>query len=178
LGHEAFSIAVIYSIVANAARESLTGHPLFIRWARLMGEEKQWLSDPRFADDLKRGEHGPIISERMARWCAERTTEEALNTLGKAMIPAGPVLSPQQALDHPHIRAAGFLQDVDYPGLPKAAPVSRAAVRLSETPGEIATRPPTLSEHTDVVLAELGYDAAAIAALRESGRFKGCVKRQ
>jgi crotonobetainyl-CoA:carnitine CoA-transferase CaiB-like acyl-CoA transferase len=31
------------------------------------------------------------------------------------MIPAGPVLSPQQALDHPHIRAAGFLQDVDYP---------------------------------------------------------------
>jgi crotonobetainyl-CoA:carnitine CoA-transferase CaiB-like acyl-CoA transferase len=79
------------------------------------------------------------------------------------------VLSPQQALDHPHIRAAGFMQDVDYPGLPKSAPVARAAVRLSETPGEIATRPPTLGEHTDVVLAELGYDAAEIAALREGG---------
>ena len=103
----------------------------------------------------------------MARWCAERTSEEALDTLGKAMIPAGPVLSPQQALDHPHIRAAGFLQDVDYPGLPKPAPTARAAVRLSETPGEIVTRPPTLGEHTDMVLTELGYDAAAIAALRE-----------
>jgi crotonobetainyl-CoA:carnitine CoA-transferase CaiB-like acyl-CoA transferase len=108
-----------------------------------------------------------VISERMARWCAERSSQEALDTLGKAMIPAGPVLSPQEALEHPHIRAAGFLQDVDYPGLPKPAPTARAAVRLSETPGAIVTRPPTLGEHTDLVLAELGYDAAAIAALRE-----------
>src|SRR5204863_850463 len=144
----------------------VTGHPLFIRWARLMGEEKQWLGDPRFADDLKRGDHGPIVSARMARWCAERTTEEALDTLGKAMIPAGPVLSPQQALDHPHIRAAGFLQDVDYPGLPKSAPVARAAVRLSTTPGEIATRPPALGGHPGVGLAELRYVKAALARWR------------
>ena len=75
----------------------------------------------------------------------------------------------ERLIDHPHIRAAGFLQAVDYPGLPKSAPVARAAVRLSETPGEIAVRPPTLGEHTDVVLAELGYDAAEIAALREGG---------
>ena len=59
--------------------------------------------------------------------------------------------------------------DVDYPGLPKPAPVVRAAVRLSETPGEIVTRPPMLGEHTDLVLAELGHDTAAIAALRQSG---------
>ena len=147
----------------------VTGHPLFVRWARLMGEEDQWLNDPRFADDLKRGDNGPVISERMARWCAERTTQEAVDTLGGAKIPAGPVLSPQQALDHPHIRAAGFMQDVDYPGLPIPAPVARAAVRLSETPGEIVARPPMLGEHTDLVLAELGYDTAAIAALRQSG---------
>jgi crotonobetainyl-CoA:carnitine CoA-transferase CaiB-like acyl-CoA transferase len=59
------------------------------------------------------------------------------------------------------------MQDVDYPGLPIPAPVVRAAVRLSETPGEIVARPPMLGEHTDLVLAEL--DTAAIAALRESG---------
>ncbi len=105
----------------------------------------------------------------MARWCAERTTQEAVDTLGQAMIPTGPVLSPQQALEHPHIRAAGFMQDVDYPGLPKPAPTVRAAVRLSETPGEIVSRPPTLGEHTDRVLGELGYDAEAIAALRNNG---------
>ena len=60
------------------------------------------------------------------------------------------------------------MKDIDYPGLPNPAPVARAAVRLSETPGEISTRPPTLGEHTDLVLADLGYDSAAIAALREN----------
>ena len=146
----------------------VTGQPLFVRWARLMGEE-HWLTDPRFADDLKRGENGAVVSERMARWCAERTTDEAVETLGKAQIPTGPVLSPQQALDHPHIRAAGFLQEIDYPGLPRPAPLARAAVKLSRTPGSIEARPPTLGEHTDIVLGALGYDAAAIAALRKEG---------
>jgi crotonobetainyl-CoA:carnitine CoA-transferase CaiB-like acyl-CoA transferase len=146
----------------------VTGQPLFVRWTKLMGEDS-WLNDPRFSDDIKRGDNGPLISQRMARWCAERTTQEAVDTLGRAQIPAGPVLSPQQALDHPHIRAAGFMTSVDYPGLPNPAPVARAAVRLSQTPGGIVTRPPTLGEHTDLVLGELGYDAASIAALRKAG---------
>ena len=147
----------------------VTGQPLFVRWARLMGEEDMWLNDPRFSNDIRRGDNGPVISERMARWCAERTTQEAVDTLAAAYIPAAPVLSPQQALDHPHIRATGFLTNVDYPGLPNPAPVARAAVRLSQTPGEIASRPPILGEHTDLVLGELGYDAAAIAAMRKAG---------
>jgi crotonobetainyl-CoA:carnitine CoA-transferase CaiB-like acyl-CoA transferase len=147
----------------------VTGHPLFIRWARLMGEADHWLNDPRFADDLKRGDNGPVISERMARWCAERTTQEAVDTLGNAMIPAGPVLSPQQALEHPHIRATGFMQDVDYPGLPKPAPDSARRGAAVGDPRRNRVAPPTLGEHTDRVLADLGYDAEAIAALRRGG---------
>ena len=54
------------------------------------------------------------------------------------------------------------MQDVDYPGLPKSAPTARAAVRLSETSGEIARRPPTLGEHTDGVLAEVASDAGVV----------------
>lgn len=146
----------------------VTGQPLFDRWAKLMGEE-HWLTDPRFADDLKRGENGAVVSERMSRWCAERTTNEAVDTLAGAKIPAAPVLSPQQALDHPHVKAGGFLREIDYPGLPRPAPVSRAALKLSRTPGEIHSRAPLLGEHTEEVLGALGYDDASIAALREKG---------
>jgi crotonobetainyl-CoA:carnitine CoA-transferase CaiB-like acyl-CoA transferase len=142
------------------------GQPLYERWARLMGED-HWLTDPRFKDDISRGDNATAISERMSRWCAERTSDDALEILGKAMIPGGRVLKPQQALDDPHVKAMQFLQDVDYPGLPKPAPIARVPVRLSDTPGSIRHRAPTLSEHTDSILGELGYDAAAIADLRE-----------
>jgi len=143
------------------------GQPLFERWARLMGEE-HWLTDPRFQDDISRGDHGAVISERMARWCAERTTAECLAELDEARLPAGPVLSPQQALDHEHVQAMRFMLPVDYPGLPKPAPVADTPIRLSETPGGIRHRAPVLGEHTDEVLSEIGYDDDAIAALRDA----------
>ena len=141
------------------------GNPMFRRWARLMGEE-HWLTDPRFKDDQGRGDHGDIISKRMAQWTTERTTAEALAELEKAKIPAGPLYSPQQALEDAHIRAAGLLHDTDYPGLPRPAPLAPTPVDLSETPGRFAHRAPMLGEHTDVILAELGYSKAAIDALR------------
>ena len=75
----------------------------------------------------------------------------------------------QQAIDDAHIKAMGFLHPVDYPGLPAAAPLIGTPFNLSRTPGTIRSRPPLLGEHTDAVLAELGYDAAAIAALRAQG---------
>lgn len=144
------------------------GQPLFERWARLMGEE-HWLSDPRFTDDISRGNHGELISERMARWCETRTTEACLAELDAARLPAGPVYSPQQALDDEHVRAMKFMLPVDYPGLPKPAPVADTPVRLSATPGGIRLRAPVLGEHTSEVLAEIGYDEAAVAGLRAAG---------
>jgi crotonobetainyl-CoA:carnitine CoA-transferase CaiB-like acyl-CoA transferase len=141
---------------------------MFTRWARLMGEE-HWLTDPRFADDLARGDNGEIISKRMSEWTATRTTAEALAELEKARIPAGPLLTPQQALEDAHIRAAGLLVDTQYPGLPRPAPLAPTPVDLSETPGRFRHRAPTLGEHTDAILGELGYTPAEVEALRGKG---------
>lgn len=144
------------------------GDPLFRRWAKLMGED-HWLTDPRFKDDISRGEHGEVLSARTAEWAASRTTEEALAELEAARIPAGPVLKPQEVLDHPHVRAVGYLEDVEFPGMPGPAPVAGFPVRFSETEAGIRERPPLLGEHTEEVLLGLGYAPGEIATLRARG---------
>ncbi len=142
------------------------GGPLFKRWADLMGED-HWLDDPRFKDDITRGDNGEIISKRLAEWCAERTSEEALKAMEEVRLPAGPILSPQEVLEDPHIAAKGLFQPLEYPGLSAPAPVMRTPVELSETPGEIRSRAPTLAEHTDEIMKELGYSESDIQELKE-----------
>jgi crotonobetainyl-CoA:carnitine CoA-transferase CaiB-like acyl-CoA transferase len=79
------------------------------------------------------------------------------------------VLKPQQTLDDPHIQQMGFFQPMEFPGAPRPAPVAKAPVWLSATPGSIRHRAPLLGEHTDQILRELGYDREAIGQLRTKG---------
>lgn len=148
----------------------VVGNGLFKRWARLMGDERRWLDDPHFRDDVTRGDHSSVILEQMAHWCGERTTAEALAQLDAAGLPAGPVYTPQQALDDPQVSAMKFLHEIsDYPGLTRAVPVSGFPVTLTATPALAPARPPRLGEHTDEILAELGFAAAQIEDLRTRG---------
>jgi crotonobetainyl-CoA:carnitine CoA-transferase CaiB-like acyl-CoA transferase len=144
---------------------TVIGPAMFRRWCRMMGEE-HWLADPRFQDDQSRADNGELISQRMSQWCDERSCAEALAELEEANIVAGQVYSPQQALDDAHIRAAGLLQEVTYPGLGGSLPLAPTPIELSETPSAYRRPAPLLGEHTDDILRSLGYDDTEIAALR------------
>jgi crotonobetainyl-CoA:carnitine CoA-transferase CaiB-like acyl-CoA transferase len=87
----------------------------------------------------------------------------------QARIPGGPVLTPGEALELPHVAQIGVFQPVRYPTAPEPVPLARFPVELSASPGTIQGPPPELGEHTDEILDELGYDAAAIGQLRDTG---------
>jgi crotonobetainyl-CoA:carnitine CoA-transferase CaiB-like acyl-CoA transferase len=141
------------------------GQPLFVRWCKLMGDESL-VGDPRFKDDLARGDNGEALSAIMQKWCDGRTAAEALAALEANRIPAGPVYTPQQALDDRHVQDAKFLHPMDFPGAAKPVPVLQEPVKLSRTPLTIRRRAPKLGEHTDQILRELGYESAVIEKLR------------
>ncbi len=144
------------------------GQPMFDRWCDMVGRA-DLKTDPRFADDAQRGLHGDQISAVMAQWCATRTRDEVLAALARAKIPAAPVFSPQQALDDPHIRAAGLLRERPITGSAQQVPLAPHPVEWS-TDAAVFERPaPGLGQHTQEILATLGYDAAAVAALRTQG---------
>jgi crotonobetainyl-CoA:carnitine CoA-transferase CaiB-like acyl-CoA transferase len=141
---------------------------LFRRWCKLVGAA-ELASDPRFATDgLRGGPNGEMLSEMTREWAAELTTEEALAALAAAKVPGGPVLSPQQALEDVHVQATGMVRGVAYPGIETPVPYVESGARLGGRPAPI-NPPPTIGQHTDQILAGLGYSAAEIAAMREAG---------
>ena len=146
---------------------SVVGEEMFARWARLVGRE-DFITDPRFATDLLRADHSDIITEAMNAWLATRASAQAIAELEAARIPAGPVLNLDQVLRDPQVQARNLLQSVEYPGAPKPVPLATTPVQLSATPGKISRRAPTLGEHTDEILREIGYSDEQITALHQA----------
>ena len=98
-----------------------------------------------------------ILSGEMSKWCQTKTTAEALAILKEAKLPAGPVLSFQQALDNPMVQSINHLNPLPYPGAVKDPLVTNAPFKLSKTPLEQLRRAPLLGEHNVEIYSGLGY---------------------
>lgn len=97
-----------------------------------------------------------------------RTRDEWFAVLRQTDICAAPIYSLEEALNDPHNRARDMVVEVEHPTLGKVPHVG-VGTKLSDTPGSVRTTAPAAGQHTDGVLASLGYDAAAVSSLRERG---------
>jgi formyl-CoA transferase len=100
-------------------------------------------------------------------WTKTKTKFEAMDILNEYDIPCGPILSMKEIAEEPSLRKTGTVVEVDHPKRGKYLSVGNP-IKMSESATDV-TRSPLLGEHTDQVLAELGYSAEQIAELRSSG---------
>ncbi len=105
------------------------------------------------------------IKAHFARQFKTRTRAEWVELLFKEEICAAPVYDLREALDDPHNRAREMVVTLNHPDY---GPIEQVGIgpKFSDTPGAVRSLGPELGDDTDSVLAGLGYDAAAIAALR------------
>ena len=130
---------------------------------KVIGEEG-WITDEAFAKPAARLLHLKAIFARIEQWTMTKTKFEAMDILNKYDIPCGPILSMKEIAEEPALRATGTIVEVDHPKRGKYLTVGNP-IKMSDSATDV-TRSPLLGEHTDEVLAQLGYGAAYIAELR------------
>jgi len=147
----------------NAYIYFITQAPVWEDICKVIGRE-EWLTDPRYATPKARLPHLMEIFGEIEKWTMTKTKFEAMDLLNEHDIPCGPILSMKELAEEPSLRKTGTVVEVDHPTRGKYLTVGNP-IKMSDSPSEV-TRSPLLGEHTDEVLAELGYDKKKIAALR------------
>lgn len=124
--------------------------------------------DPRFRSNSDRKANRDALVGRLQEVFLTRTYEEWEALLTGSGIPVGAINNLAEVVEHPQVRARGSMVEMDHPSAGRVRIVG-VPVRLSATPGSVRTPSPTLGQHTDEVLSELGWSAEEIAALRAAG---------
>jgi formyl-CoA transferase len=150
----------------NAYIYFITQAPVWEAICKVIGRA-EWLTDPRYATPKGRLPHLMEIFDKIEEWTKTKDKFEAMEILNKYDIPCGPILSMKELAYEPSLRATGTVVEVDHPQRGKYLSVGNP-IKMSDSPTEVK-RSPLLGEHTDEVLAELGYGREQIEELRGAG---------
>jgi crotonobetainyl-CoA:carnitine CoA-transferase CaiB-like acyl-CoA transferase len=139
----------------------------FAKLCQVFGQP-EWITEQRFATNPQRvrniGELSALLRDEFAQW--ER--EKLIAALDKAGVPCGPINTVADVFKDPQVKERGMLRYVPHPSGVDAPQVG-SPMRFAESPLQTQTAPPLLGQHSDAILAELGYASGDIAKLRSNG---------
>ncbi len=125
-------------------------------------------ADPRFQERDERKRNRNALTPLLEAKLKDRPTAEWVELLNARGVPSGDILTLRAALDQPQIRHRGTLETVEVEGIGPVKLFGLSA-QLQKTPGRITSPPPELGEHTEAILAELGYGPEQFDDLRQRG---------
>jgi len=150
-----------YMIASTVALREFQG------FSRAVGRP-EWIEDERFQSTAGLVANAKVRLEMMAEVLETRTTDEWLAALDAEDVPCGPVLAREFLHDNAQIQANQILVEQDHPVVGRTR-MPRPPEHLDETPSSISRPAPSLGQHTDELLHEVGLTAESIAALRKTG---------
>src|SRR6185295_6880251 len=139
----------------------------FVKFCDVAGRP-DFARDERFARNAGRVRHRAVLVPLLAELMKTRRKADWLAALEAAKVPCGAINDLAEVFADPQVAERGMTVEVPHP-LAATLPLVASPIKLSATPVTYRRAPPLLGEHTDDVLAEFGYSAQQIGALREQG---------
>ena len=145
---------------------SVHSNHFFAALCELIGRP-ELASDPRCATMRSRAAHAAELLPELRAALAARSALEWEQIFGER-VPCAAVRPIEEMFDHPQVVAEELVATLDHPVVGRYRTMTKP-IKFADTPGPAPSPAPTFGQHSDEILAEHGYSAAEIAALRERG---------
>jgi crotonobetainyl-CoA:carnitine CoA-transferase CaiB-like acyl-CoA transferase len=145
------------------------GGKIWERFCEAMGAP-EWIADERSKTKSARSVHRDWLNAEIDRRLAARTSDYWIDLLNKQGVACGRINDLKQVFEEPQVQHLGMVRDVVSPQL-GAQRIVGQPVTLERTPSTIARAAPRRGEHSEEVLAEIGYDTQALARMKAAGVY-------
>ena len=156
----------VFPTLNGAINIAATGDRAFANFARVIGLP-ELVDDERFKNRRTRTQNRPILRDICEGKTREFESDDLVDKLNEAGVPAGPILNIDEVFSNPQVRHLRMAADVE--SARGKFSLVRSAFNLSRTPPSVRSAAPQPGEQTRTILEELGLDEAEIDALANEG---------